>query len=48
MHYYALQNWYCGIHSGLLNCFRQEAQFWTQVHAQDHAVGEFMMTFRAS
>lgn len=32
----------------VLNCFRQDAKFWTQVHAKDHVVGEFTIIFIAS
>lgn len=32
----------------LLNCFRQDAKFWTQVHSKDHVVGEFTIIFIAS
>lgn len=32
----------------LLNCFRQDAKFWTQVNSKDHVVGEFTIIFIAS
>lgn len=41
----ALRNCIVVKHVAVLNCFRQEAQFWTQVHAKDHVVGEFTVIF---